>query len=180
MQNIRATARPRRWRRPSGQFLAPKIPWIAWSALHHPLHESVTHTPQVFAGVGTNGVSVMPPWLAERTPAPPALTFVLPGKQRVNRVRSGGDLPRAVRGLPQVCRVLGNFVARGIKPGSALPLRALDGECDLIVQEIAKADALRLQRLRIERGLGEARQRIGLEINRPLRRDDEVGPRIAA
>src|SRR5262245_35578375 len=85
------------------------IPWIAWSALRHPLHESVTHTPQVFAGVGTNGASVMPPWLAERTPAPPALTFVLPGKQKVNRVASGGDLPRAVRGLPQVCRVFGDF-----------------------------------------------------------------------
>src|SRR5262245_33799412 len=89
----------------------------------------------------------MPPWLAERTPAPPALTFVLPGKQRVNRVRSGGDLPRAVRGLPQVCRVLGNFVAGQNNPGSTLPLRALDRDRDLIVQEIAKADPLRLQSL---------------------------------
>src|SRR5438045_3803604 len=108
MQNTRAAARPRRWRPPSGQSSAPTIAWIGWSALHHPLHEPVNYNPQTFAGVGTNGVSVMPPWPAERTPAPPALTFVLPGKQSVNRLRSGGDLARAVRGLPQLCRVLGN------------------------------------------------------------------------
>src|SRR5262245_203382 len=89
------------------------IPWISWSALHHPLHEPVNLDPQAFAGVRTNAVSVMPPWPAERTPAPAALTFVLPGKQRVKRVRSDGDLTRAVRGLPQVGRALGNCVARG-------------------------------------------------------------------
>jgi len=108
---VRAAARPRRWQPPSGQSSAPMIPWIAWSALHHPLHEPVNLDPQVFAGVCTNAVSVMPPWPAERTPAPPALTFVLPGKQRVKTVRSGSDLTRAVRGLPQVCRVLGDCVA---------------------------------------------------------------------
>ena len=46
---------------------------------------------------------------------------------------------------------------------------------DLIVQEISKADALRVERFRVERGLGEAGQRVGLEIDRPLRRDDEIG-----
>src|SRR5689334_7084422 len=89
------------------------IRWISWSALHHPLHEPVNLDPQTFAGVRTNGVSVMPPWPAERTPAPPALTFVLPGKQRVKTARSRSDLARAVRGLPQVCRVLGDCVASG-------------------------------------------------------------------
>src|SRR5215470_13105078 len=73
--------------------------------------------PQTFAGIGAIGVSVMPPWLAERTAAPPALTFVLPGKQRVNLIYPGSDLPRAVRGLPQVCRVLGEIEAPGM--GSA-------------------------------------------------------------
>src|SRR5262249_59314921 len=121
----------------------------------------------------------MPPWPAERTAAPPALTFVLPGKQRVNPVGPGGDFARAVRGLPQVCRVLADFEAPVRTRSLSLPLRAPDRQRDLIVQEIAKADALRLQHFRIERGLGEAGQRVGLEVNRALRGDDEVGARVA-
>src|SRR3954468_2176047 len=112
-QNTRAAARPRQWRPPSGQSSAQPIAWIERSALHHPLHEPVNYDPQVFAGVGTNGTSVVPPWPAERTPAPPALTFVLPGKQRVKPAGPRADLARAVRGLPQICRVLGNLERPG-------------------------------------------------------------------
>src|SRR5262249_48946096 len=112
IQNIRAAARPRQPRPPSGQSLAPTIAVVLWGALHHPLHEPAHHHPPGLAGLGTNGVPVMPEWLAERTPAPPALTFVLPGKQKVNLPGSGGDFAHAVRGLPQVCTVQGDFEAR--------------------------------------------------------------------
>jgi hypothetical protein len=44
--------------------------------------------------------------------APPALTFGLTGKQRVNWMQAGGDLIRSVRGLPHIGRVLRNPQAR--------------------------------------------------------------------
>ena len=38
--------------------------------------------------------------------APPALTFGLPGKQKVNRVQAGGDLICLVNSLPQIRKLL--------------------------------------------------------------------------
>src|SRR4051794_37650660 len=44
---------------------------------------------------------------------------------------------------------------------------------DLVVQEIRKLDSFSLQRLRIQRGLGQARQRVGLEKDRAAVGNDE-------
>src|SRR5579863_3440405 len=49
-----------------------------------------------------------------------------------------------------------------------LPPRPPLRDRDLSLQEIDEIDALRLQLLRIERGLGQARQGVGLEIDRPV------------
>src|SRR6202012_1741118 len=87
--------------------------------------------------------------------APPALTFGLPGKQKVKPVQAGGFLIRSVRHLPHI-----NELLRMDPPAR---------QRDLILQEINEFDPDRLQRLRIERRRGQARQRIGLKIDQPLR-----------
>jgi hypothetical protein len=43
---------------------------------------------------------------SQAPPAPPALTFGLPGKQRVNRAEAGCDLMRPLSSLPQNRKVL--------------------------------------------------------------------------
>ena len=84
--------------------------------------------------------------------APPALTFGLPGKQSVNRRQAGCILIRFVRHLPHINEIL--------RPEPAPP------QGDLVLQEINEFDPGRLQRLRIERRLGQPRERIGFQIDR--------------
>src|SRR5580704_18153149 len=101
--------------------------------------------------------------------APPALTFGLPGKQSVNQREAGRDLIRLLSSLPVIRKVLPidepdppRFCPDEAK---ILLVRAFFGQCDLVVQEVREFDSLRLERLRIERGLGETRQSIGFEID---------------
>jgi hypothetical protein len=122
--------------------------------------------------------------------APPALTFGRPGKQRVKPIGQGRFLIRPVRYL---LRNINNFThcrtegVQGSRPGSEgtggtrlLCPQAPFCQHNLILQEIGKGDALNLQRLGIKRGLGQARQGVGFEIDRPVGGDDEIRPRIAA
>ena len=60
----------------------------------------------------------------------------------------------------------------------ALLPSAFDGQRDLAFQEVGEFDPLRLQRLGVERGLGQARQGVGFEIDQPLLRNDEIGAGI--
>jgi hypothetical protein len=128
----RAAARPRQWRPLSGQLGASAISAIERGVLHHPLHELVDVVPANAASSGTGDVSVMPGWgLTSRLKrpcsldavveaeirnssrpgsqaphAPPALTFGLPGKQRVKSVQAGCVLIRLVSTLPRNRKVL--------------------------------------------------------------------------
>ena len=119
----------------------------------------------------------------------PALTIGRPGKQKVKSVRSGDFFLRSLRTLS---RILKHFTGyrnrcRAAKPGSfggpagdALPGRTALRQVDLLLQEVAERDVLRGQRLRVQRGRGQPRQRIGLQIDRAIGRDDEIAARIAA
>jgi hypothetical protein len=97
--------------------------------------------------VGTNDVSVMPGWVLTSTQkrppsldalveaeirnssragsqaphAPPALTFGLPGKQRVKSVRGGCDLIRLVSTLPHIRKVFTDERARPLPAGLPRP-----------------------------------------------------------
>ena len=209
----RATARPRRWRRPSGQLGASAISAIERGVLHHPLHELVKcyarKRLRVLAHVTSRSCRAgCGPQAEEATcsldavveaeirnssrpgsqapHAPPALTFGLPGKQRVKSVRAGRVLIRLLSSLPQIRKDFSDGPTRAIRrsglprPRPNLFRRASFRQRDLVAQEIGELDSLGVKRLRIERGLGQARQGVGLEIDRPLVRDDEIGAGIAA
>jgi hypothetical protein len=120
--------------------------------------------------------------------APPALTFGLPGKQKVNEVQAGRDLHRVLRTLLDNRNIFINGTGRPFQQARSratflkigLSLRVLCRQRDLTVQEIGEFYSLGLERLRIERGLGQARQRVGFEKDRPLLRHDEIRTGIAA
>src|SRR5579871_4304571 len=112
--------------------------------------------------------------------APPALTFGLPGKQRVNSAAAGPDFASFDKALVSNVRIsvtLEQFLPPN--GGSPLPPRPPFGDDDLPAKEIGEIEPKSLQRLRIERGLGQAGQRVGFEKHRPPVRDDEIGARIA-
>ncbi len=63
--------------------------------------------------------------------------------------------------------------------GPALLLRAPFRQYDLVLQKIGELDSLSFERLGIKRGLGQTRQRVGFEINRPPLGNNEVRTGIA-
>src|SRR6266702_3881727 len=78
--------------------------------------------------------------------APPALTFGLPGKQRVNRVQAGRVLIRLSSTLPGNRNIFTNATIQTMS-GSAPPrpfrrgqllLRAFCRQCDLVLQEVGE------------------------------------------
>jgi hypothetical protein len=90
--------------------------------------------------------------------APPPLTFGLPGKQRVNSARSG---PVLACGFKALTGDLGSLVAPDraaprARSQGRLSARASFGEHNLVLEEIDKADSVCLERLGIERGLGQS------------------------
>src|SRR5476651_2497497 len=72
--------------------------------------------------------------------APPALTFGLPGKQRVNQARTRGILIHLPRTLPRNRWDFNDQAGHpgAMAPGSALLLCAFDRQHDLIPQKVRK------------------------------------------